>query len=108
MPPATFESQPITFQCPAMFHFAHCPNFSGRVQQWSLLVLWFLVLWFWRDLLPVAQFGGLSLQASRAEHDHNHRHHNRERHPILDMNAKGVDPIDKHLHGRFPRFWAAD
>jgi len=29
MPPATFECQPITFQPPAMFHFAHWPNFSG-------------------------------------------------------------------------------
>lgn len=47
---------------------------------------------------------GLSLQAPRAEHDRNRHHDNRERHPILDMNAKGVDPLDKHLHGRFPDF----
>jgi hypothetical protein len=54
--------------------------------------------------LAGGQFDGLLLQTPRTEHDGNRRHDNRERHPILDMNAKGVDPLDKHLHGRFPDF----
>lgn len=39
MPPAPFGSQPITFLSLAMFHFAHGPDFSGRMSQWSFLIL---------------------------------------------------------------------
>jgi hypothetical protein len=31
MPPATFNYQPIIFRPTAMFHFAHCANFSAAV-----------------------------------------------------------------------------